>query len=83
MPLSCMINSKALCHCADSDWRNRDEFFTGREKIREFLTRKWQKEHNYKLKVQILCVRLTWPSLSTMCSNPCIMSMACTLPNPS
>jgi nuclear transport factor 2 (NTF2) superfamily protein len=42
-----------LCHCADSDWRNRDEFFVGREKIREFLIRKWQKEHDYRLKVQI------------------------------
>lgn len=26
-------------------------FFTGRDKIREFLTAKWQKEKNYKLKV--------------------------------
>ena len=33
----------------DSEWRNRDEFFTGREAIREFLTRKWVKELDYKL----------------------------------
>ena len=33
----------------DSDWRNRDEFFVGREAIREFLTRKWTKELHYRL----------------------------------
>jgi len=33
----------------DSHWRNRDEIFVGREKIIEFLTRKWKKEHNYSL----------------------------------
>jgi len=34
----------------DSAWRNRNEFLNGREEIVAFLTRKWQKEHNYKLK---------------------------------
>lgn len=33
----------------DSIWRNRSEFFSGREKIREFLSRKWQKELDYRL----------------------------------
>lgn len=33
----------------DSQWRNRDEFFSGREKIQEFLTRKWSKELDYRL----------------------------------
>ena len=33
----------------DSDWRNRDEFFSGREAIKEFLKRKWAKELDYKL----------------------------------
>ena len=33
----------------DSVWRNRSEFFTGRAAIVEFLTRKWQKEHEYRL----------------------------------
>ena len=33
----------------DSHWRNRDEFFTGREAIKDFLTRKWAKELDYKL----------------------------------
>lgn len=36
-------------YTADSTWRNRSEFFVGREAIVEFLTRKWGKEHDYRL----------------------------------
>ncbi len=39
----------AQAYSADSVWRNRDEFFQGREAIQEFLTRKWAKELHYKL----------------------------------
>jgi len=39
----------AKAYTQDSQWRNRDEFFTGREAIKEFLTRKWAKELDYKL----------------------------------
>lgn len=39
----------ALAYTEDSDWRNRDEFFTGREAIKEFLRRKWAKELHYRL----------------------------------
>lgn len=34
----------------DSEWRNRNQFINGREEIVKFLTSKWQKEINYKLK---------------------------------
>ena len=34
----------------DSEWRNRDLFLKGREEIVEFLSQKWEKELNYKLK---------------------------------
>nr|WP_068890991.1 nuclear transport factor 2 family protein [Pedobacter panaciterrae] len=34
----------------NSVWRNRDEFISGRSEIVEFLTRKWAKELNYRLK---------------------------------
>lgn len=34
----------------DSEWRNRDQFIHGREEIVGFLTQKWEKENNYKLK---------------------------------
>ena len=33
----------------DSVWRNRSEFLKGREEIVRFLTRKWQKENDYRL----------------------------------
>lgn len=43
-------NRVSLAYTEDSEWRNRSEFFRGREAIRAFLTRKWAKELNYKLK---------------------------------
>lgn len=39
----------ALAYSLDSIWRNRNEFVTGRAQIIELLTRKWQKECNYRL----------------------------------
>lgn len=36
--------------CADSQWRNRSDFFQGTEAITSFLTRKWEKEHDYRLR---------------------------------
>jgi nuclear transport factor 2 (NTF2) superfamily protein len=39
----------SLAYTAKSEWRNRDEFFVGREAIVEFLTRKWKQELHYKL----------------------------------
>lgn len=43
----------ALAYTEDSEWRNRSEFFTGRAAIIEFLTRKWNKELDYKLKKEL------------------------------
>ena len=39
----------ALAYSADSQWRNRAEFFSGREAIEAFLTRKWTRELDYRL----------------------------------
>ena len=39
----------SLAYTADSVWRNRSEFLTGREAIVQFLTRKWKKELDYRL----------------------------------
>ena len=39
----------AIAYSIDSKWRNRTEFFAGREAITEFLTRKWNKELDYRL----------------------------------
>ena len=39
----------AKAYSKDSQWRNRDEFFTGRDEIKAFLKRKWSKELDYRL----------------------------------
>ncbi len=39
----------SLAYTVDSVWRNRAEFVTGREQIVQFLTRKWNYEHEYRL----------------------------------
>jgi nuclear transport factor 2 (NTF2) superfamily protein len=39
----------AQAYTADSRWRNRAEFLAGREEIEAFLTRKWQRELDYRL----------------------------------
>jgi uncharacterized protein (TIGR02246 family) len=40
----------AAAYTEDSQWRNRDEFLTGRAEIVAFLTRKWEKERDYVLR---------------------------------
>lgn len=39
----------SLAYTLDSRWRNRNEIFSGRKAIVEFLTRKWEKEREYRL----------------------------------
>jgi nuclear transport factor 2 (NTF2) superfamily protein len=39
----------ALAYTPNSAWRNRSEFLAGREAIIQFLTRKWNKELDYRL----------------------------------
>jgi len=39
----------AQAYTQDSRWRNRAEFFQGREAIEAFLVRKWQRELDYRL----------------------------------
>lgn len=39
----------SLAYTRDSAWRNRSEFFAGRDAIRQFLVRKWNKELDYRL----------------------------------
>lgn len=40
----------SLAYSVDSQWRNRNQFFTGREAIVAFLSDKWKKELHYKLR---------------------------------
>jgi hypothetical protein len=39
----------ALAYTPDSVWRNRSEFLSGRAAIEAFLTRKWDRELEYRL----------------------------------
>jgi len=46
----------SMAYTIDSQWRNRDLFFTGRKAIVEFLTEKWKDEQYYKLKKTLMVV---------------------------
>lgn len=39
----------ARAYTANAEWRNRDEFFSGRSAIVAFLHRKWARELDYRL----------------------------------
>src|SRR5690606_4193936 len=39
----------SVAYSEDSEWRNRDQFLRGRNQIREFLARKWERELDYRL----------------------------------
>jgi nuclear transport factor 2 (NTF2) superfamily protein len=40
----------AAAYTEDSQWRNRDEFVSGRQQIVDFLARKWARELDYALR---------------------------------
>lgn len=40
----------ALAYSEDTEWRNRDVFLHGRDEVVAFLTGKWAKEQDYRLK---------------------------------
>ncbi len=39
----------SMAYTIDTEWRNRSEFLNGREEVKAFLRRKWEKEIDYKL----------------------------------
>ena len=39
----------AQAYSEGSQWRNRSEFLSGHAEIEAFLTRKWEREHDYRL----------------------------------
>lgn len=43
----------SLAYSEDTQWRNRSEFIEGRENVRLFLKRKWEKELDYKLRKEL------------------------------
>lgn len=42
-----------LAYTIDTEWRNRTDFINGREQVKAFLYRKWEKELDYKLKKEL------------------------------
>ncbi len=47
----------AMAYTQGSEWRNRTEFLNGRDEIRAFLTRKWERELEYRLKKELWAFR--------------------------
>lgn len=42
-----------LAYSLDTEWRNRTEFINGREAVKAFLQKKWEKELDYRLKKEL------------------------------
>jgi len=47
----------AQAYSPDSRWRDRTEFFIGRQAVIEFLERKWAKELDYRLMKELWCYK--------------------------
>jgi nuclear transport factor 2 (NTF2) superfamily protein len=43
----------SLAYTPDTEWRNRADFINGREEVVAFLTKKWQREHGYRLRKRL------------------------------
>ena len=50
---TCNPETVSGAYTIDTEWRNRDEFINGREEVKAFLVRKWNKELDYKLKKEL------------------------------
>ncbi|MFG0255074.1 MAG: DUF1348 family protein, partial [Rhodopirellula sp. JB053] len=50
---TCDPEKVSMAYSLDSQWRNRDQFVTGRTAIREFLADKWINESEYRLAKQL------------------------------
>ncbi len=42
-----------MAYTPDTEWRNRSEFINGRDEVKNFLKRKWEKELDYRLKKEL------------------------------
>ena len=50
---TCDPERVAQAYTEDSQWRNRDEFFQGRDAIMTFLRGKWARELDYRLRKEL------------------------------
>lgn len=46
-----------MAYTSDSIWRNRDQFFQGRDAIEAFLTDKWSMENGYRLRKELFAFK--------------------------
>jgi len=42
-----------LAYTENTEWRNRSAFISGRDEVKKFLVKKWEKELSYKLKKEL------------------------------
>ncbi|ARS39044.1 DUF4440 domain-containing protein [Sphingobacteriaceae bacterium GW460-11-11-14-LB5] len=42
-----------MAYTINTEWRNRSEFINGREEVKAFLSGKWEKELDYKLRKEL------------------------------
>ncbi|RBY94346.1 DUF1348 domain-containing protein [Blastococcus sp. TBT05-19] len=50
---TCDPHRVAQAYTEDTVWRNRSEFLTGRDEVRAFLARKWDRERDYALRKEL------------------------------
>jgi len=43
----------SVAYTIDTEWRNRTDFINGRQEVKAFLKRKWEKELDYRLKKEL------------------------------
>ncbi|MBA4852174.1 nuclear transport factor 2 family protein [Emticicia sp. BO119] len=43
----------SLAYTIDTEWRNRTDFINGREEVKTFLKKKWERELDYTLKKEL------------------------------
>ena len=67
----------ALAYTLDTKWRNRVEFANSRDEAQALLTRKWNKEHEYRLIKELwaftgnrIAVRIKFPILVAIGTEP-------------
>lgn len=54
---SCDPDRVVMAYSIDTKWRNRDVFLEGREAVRNFLRRKWERELDYRLRKELFLYR--------------------------
>lgn len=54
---SCDPDRVVMAYSVDTKWRNRDVFLEGREAVRTFLRRKWERELDYRLRKELFLYR--------------------------